>query len=505
MRLGHALVLARMLLVFFVRKVLAVGALRSPVVRLLLAAGAVLLAVVCTGAAFLFLRPLAADRQVWELVLETTTVSALLWTQCAFLFVKVLFLNSEGLLELSFHLPLTGRERAVALLVYEGVMVLVVASAGLFSITVATLLVLGPSSLPLLLETIVVPVLVTYGVLSVLHLLVVRAVTRTRARRVAHLIGILAAFALMLVYARQLPGLVRDVSRRYLEHDASFHPVTAPGWLADRFGTPAFVLAAAFVVAMLAIAVIGLTPQQYVRPSHYLKLWPGASARAVLTAYDRCLLRSSQTWLAGLAAGGVLLTLCLHPTVNPLWALSLLPMGGMYQFAATEPLRSSGLDRSTPWRIYLRLLRAQLILVAGGVAAASVVVLALAPGSLPGAGPALGGSVFAVVSTTFIGVMFPAEHDNPFSVFIGISSTAMVGFVLGAALGILRLDQVVLVAALLALTAVIASYTVIGIRLNQHRSRHEKVTDRPQQPGGRLAAHRRRGSGHLALPHVLDR
>lgn len=505
MRLGHALVLTRMLMVFFMRKVLSVGALRSPVVRVLLGAGAVLLAALCTGAAYLFLRPMASDRDVWQLVLETTTVSAVLWTHCAFLFVKVLFLNSESLLELSFHLPLTGRERAVALLVYEASMVLVVAGAGLFSITTATILVLGPGATLLLLETIVIPVLATYGVLSLVHVVVLRLLERTPLRRAAQLLGILVLFALMLAYAQQLAPLVQDVSQRYLGQDTSFGVLTAPTWFAARFGAPALMAVACAVLAALIAAVLGLTPRQYVRPSRYLKVWRGGSPRVLVTPYDRCLLRSSQTWLAGLAAGGVLVALCLRPTVNPLWALSLLPMGGLYQFAATEPLRTSGWDRSTPSQVYIRLIRSQVLLLTGGILAAALVVAALEPASLPGAGPAVGGSLVAAVLATFVGVMFPAEHDNPFSVFIGISSTAMVGFVLAAALGILRLDPSVLLVVLVLLTAVIAGYTVIGIRLNQQRRRHEEVVTGAQQPGGRHVAHRRRSGGHAALPHVLDR
>lgn len=506
MRLGHALVLTRMLMRFFVRKVLSAGALRSPVVRGLLGTGAVLLAVVCTGAAYLFLRPMVDDRDVWALVLQTTTVSALLWTQCAFLFVKVLFLNSEGLLELSFHLPLTGRERAVALLAYEAVMVCLVAGVGLFSISAATVLLLGPGAVGLLLQTIVVPVLVTYGVLSLLHVGVLRTLERTRLRRVSHLVAILAVFVLMLGYSRQLSSLVGAVSQRYLRQDRSFTPLTAPTWLADAYGDLAFLVLAGVLVTALFIAVLAVTPRQYVRPSRYVKLWRGsASARAHLTPYDRCLLRSSQTWLSALAAGSVFLALCLRPVVNPVWALSLLPMGGLYLFAASEPLRAAGWDRAPAGVVYVRLMRAQLLLVAGGMLVALPLTWALVPSSVPGAGPAVGGAVLATVLSTFIGVTFPAANDNPFSIFLGISATAMVGFILAATLGILQLDLAFLVAALVLLTAVVTAYTIIGIRLNHTRSRHEEVAADPQQRDRWAAAHGHRRSGNLALPHVLHR
>lgn len=503
MRFGHALVLARMLMVFFVRKVLSVGALRSRVVRTLLAVGVVALAVAATGTAYLFLRPVTTDQEVWTLILETATVSALLWTQCAFLFVKVLFLNSESLLELSFHLPLTGRERAVALLVYEAVMVLIVTGAGLFSLTAAAVLILGPAAVLPLVQTIAIPVLAMYGLLSLLYVALLRALERTRLRRVARLVGVLVLFALLLVYSRTLAPLVQEVSRRYLDDDTSFSVVSAPTWFADRFGAPLLISAAIAVLALLTAAVLVLTPRQYVRPSRYLRIRRG-SRRALLTPYDRCLLRSSQTWLAALAAAGVLTALCLNPGLNPLWALSLLPMGGFYHFAATEPLRSSGWDRSTPVQVYRQLLRAQLLLLTGGTIVAALVLAAVRPASLADIGPPVAGCLVAAVIATFIGVVFPAEHDNPFSVFLGISATAMVGLVLALAVGILRLDPVVMLLLLILITVVIAMYTVIGIRLDQRRRRHEEIAAGPELRGGRGVAHRSRGGGHAALSHVLD-
>jgi len=37
----------------------------------------------------------------------------------AFIFVKVLFLSSDGVLELTYQLPLTNKERSVAFLLFE--------------------------------------------------------------------------------------------------------------------------------------------------------------------------------------------------------------------------------------------------------------------------------------------------------------------------------------------------------------------------------------------------
>ena len=100
MRLSHAIALARMLLLFFSRRVLRAGVLRSTPIRILAVVGAVALLAIASAAAYYFLQPVAEDTAVWHLLFDAATVSLVLWAQIAFLLVKTLFLNAEGILEL---------------------------------------------------------------------------------------------------------------------------------------------------------------------------------------------------------------------------------------------------------------------------------------------------------------------------------------------------------------------------------------------------------------------
>lgn len=108
-----------MLLVFFRRRVLRAGVLKSTPVRVFVTVAAVLLLGAMCTASYFFLRPLAGEAAVWRLLFDTSTVSLLLWVQIAFLLVKVLFINGEGMLQLSYQLPLTNRERSTAFLMYK--------------------------------------------------------------------------------------------------------------------------------------------------------------------------------------------------------------------------------------------------------------------------------------------------------------------------------------------------------------------------------------------------
>ncbi|WP_143028853.1 hypothetical protein [Quadrisphaera sp. DSM 44207] len=410
-----------MLLLFFSRRILRLGVLRSVPVRVLAVTGISALAVVCSVAAYHFLEPRAAEAATWRLLFDTATVSVVLWVQIAFLFVKILFANADGLLELSFQLPLTNRERASAFLIYEAVMTAVVVGAGSFSLSISALLLLGPAVLPLLLESILFPVVLTYLALHVLHLALARLFARLGLRAVSNVLLVLAMFAPLVVYSVRLPALITDVSGAYLDGRDQYVWVTSVAWVSRHHGSAVASAATALLALVLVLLSLWLTPDQHVRHSRYVDVPVLGRARRLLTPYDWCFVRSSQTTLCAAVSLASFVYLCVASSLHPVWSLSILSLSGVYQFAATRPLRVLvGADHS-PWRIYWQLLRAQLIVLTVLAVPALVVLLAIQPqvfalSALPLAG-CIGGALLAIC----VGVVFPAEKDNPFSVFIGLA------------------------------------------------------------------------------------
>lgn len=172
----------------------------------------VLLGVMCT-AAYFFLRPLATEAAVWRLMFNTSTVSLLLWVQIAFLLVKVLFINAEGTLQLSYQLPVTNRERSTAFLMYEAAMTAIVAAAGLVSLCVSALILLGPSAIGYITASVILPVVLTYLVLSVLYQLLTRMWMLIGLSRMAGILNVLVLFAALAYYSAQMVPMVQDISR----------------------------------------------------------------------------------------------------------------------------------------------------------------------------------------------------------------------------------------------------------------------------------------------------
>ncbi|MEU2873344.1 hypothetical protein ABZ769_29785 [Streptomyces olivoreticuli] len=504
-RLRQSAVLARMLLVFFRRRVLRAGALKSAPVRVFVTVAAVLLLAAMCTASYFFLRPLADESAVWRLLFDTSTVSLVLWVQIAFLLVKVLFINAEGMLRLSFQLPVTNRERSTAFLMYEAAMTATVAAIGLVSLAVSALILLGPSAAGYITASIVLPTALTYLALSALYQLLTRLWMLTGLSRMAGVLNVLALFAVLAYYTAQMTPMIQDLSGAYLSKRTTYTWVTSVSWAWNEHGPWTALAAATALSAVLVALVFALAPNQHVRQSRYLKLPGSVRLRGVLEPYDWCLLRSAQTVAAAAMALALFAYLLLaQPSVNPLWGLATLSFGGLYQFTATQQLRVLPGAREPAWRVYVRLIRAQLVLLAVFAVPALAITVAIHPGRLLSGGVALASCLGGAVMTTCISIVFPAEKDNPFSVFLGLSVVIVVAGVSVIGLGLLSLPPWAVVGCLAGAAVAFVWYAVQGIHTSESRRRNVQGTVGSEVRHRGRAADAGHRSGGPAQPHVLN-
>ncbi|QPP07126.1 hypothetical protein G4Z16_12850 [Streptomyces bathyalis] len=504
-RLKHSAVLARMLFVFFLRRVLRAGFLRSTPVRVfVMAAAVVLLGAMCT-ASYYFLRPMAGEAAVWRLLFDTATVSILLWVQIAFLLVKVLFINAEGMLRLSYQLPVTNRERSAAFLLYEAAMTALVAAAGLVSLSVSALIILGPSASGYITASVVLPVVLAYLGLSVLYQLLTRLWMLLGLSRMAGILNVLALFAMLAYYFGQMTPMISDVSGAYLSKRTEYTWVTSVSWAWNEQGPWLTLAAGAALSALLVALVFALAPNQHVRQARYLKLPGSVRLRGVLGPYDWCLLRSAQTVAAAAMALAVFAYLLLsESSVNPLWGLAALSFGGLYQFTATQQLRVLPGAQEPAWRVYVRLIRAQLVLLALFAVPAFAITVALFPHLLLSSAVALASCVGGAGVTTCISIVFPAEKDNPFSVFLGLSVFIVVVGLSVIGLGLLSLPPWAVVVCLSGGAVAFVWYAIQGIQTSESRRRNDQGHVGSEVRSGGRAADAGHRSGDPSRPYVLN-
>ncbi|MHC0431242.1 hypothetical protein ACX6XY_13760 [Streptomyces sp. O3] len=466
-------------------------------------ATALLLGTMC-AAAYFFLRPLSDEAAVWRLLFNTSTVSLLLWVQIAFLLVKVLFINAEGMLQFSYQLPVTNRERSAAFLIYEAAMTAVVAAAGIISLAVSALIILGPSAVGYITASVILPVVLAYLLLSVLYQILTRMWGLVGLSRMAGILNVLTLFAVLAYYSAQMTPMIRDISDAYLKRRTEYTWVTSMSWVWNEHGAWLALTVVMVAAAVLMILAFVLAPNQHVRQSRYLKLPGSLRLRNVLGPYDWCLLRSAQTVAAAAMTVALFVYLLAKPSVNPMWSFAALSFGGLYQFTATQPLRLLPGARVSAWRVYGRLMRAQLVLLTVFAAPGLVITVAIYPNQFLASGTALVSCLGGAVMTTCISIVFPAEKDNPVSVFLGLS---VVGIVLGLSmigLGMLSLPAWAMMVCLAGVAVLFIWYAVQGIHTSESRRRNDQgAVGREVRSRGSSADAGDR-DGDIARSHVLN-
>ncbi|MCM3659459.1 hypothetical protein M3148_00390 [Georgenia satyanarayanai] len=496
MRLSHALVVARMLLAFFGRRVLSVGALRLRSVRFAALGTAVVLLVSLTAVARQFLLPYSADREVWDLLFATSTVSLVLWVMVAFIFVKVLFLSSDGVLELTYQLPLTNKERSVAFLLFEAAITLGVALATAVPVMTSAVLLMGPSAVGQILTSMLAPIGVAYLALSLCHVVATRLLSAMRTRPVADLLALLGIFALIVAYAGQMTDLMWHMTDPAAS-GALVWP-TAIAWFAQRAGLGAAMAAVVVVCAVLLVVIVHVMPSRHLRTAKYLDIRLPRRVAAHLTPYDWCLLRSQHTFI-GTVVGVALFGYLLAATdLNPLWSLCTLTIGGLYLFSATAPLRELTGQRQPAWRIYLLSLRPQVLLI--GAVGVPALLLTAAFGRAEGTVVVVLSALISAALTTCLGIIVPSEKDNPLAAFVALATAAVVLTLIALGLGMLQLP---VPAGLLGATALFVVYAIEGIRQDEKRRRNEEGNAGHQLRRRGNTADARRRRALPAVPHVL--
>lgn len=503
-RMPHVALLVRFYITFVVRRVLSRGILSSPAARL--GVGAIVVATLglLTAISYAFLSRTAGDTEVLSLLLNLSSLSAVLWVFVAFIFTKVLFLKSERMLSLTFHLPVTGRERAVALLVWEALMVLSVVAVLFTSSVVPMVLLHGASAIVPIVWALVFPVVTAYVALNAAYMAALRVlglIGLERSRTVILLVVVSAAAA--LYYGRVTEATVA-IANSYGQGRATWSLPLAYTYLAQEFGW--HVSIGAFLVSLIALvwASIALAPHTYVPSQRHVPFPLGFVARIPRVGPQLAMHVRSTEWVLAAFLALVLGTVCVVTGLAPApAACGLLVLNGLGAYAATSRCRwiHPPAAKTGGLGAYVALVGAQ------ALAATPIVVLLTGAACVAGADVssqliAAAGVYVGIVVVTAVGVLFPPEQDNPFSMAVGVSVVVAIAVLAVLATSALALDGPALVGSGVLALLIIVLVSIAGMSINDQRSRYEESN---QRGNGRVdsADHHARGDGRgRAFRHV---
>ena len=216
-------------------------------------------------------------------LLEGMGISSIFWVAAFYTIVRILFLKADELTELTYTLPATNKERLIASVVFE--MLLVgTATIGLSSaLAIACSIVMGWEAVGLFLFGIVPPALITYLILLVIHLGVERILTLVGMARLrglvipALLVGLMAiAFSMMRSQS------VEYMRIRLFEDTIPWVPQLAflriKEAIGGLLGAVSAVLALLGVCGLLLALAIAIAPKEYTPLRSYFLALPGSFA-----------------------------------------------------------------------------------------------------------------------------------------------------------------------------------------------------------------------------------
>lgn len=412
-------------------------------------------------------------------ILEGMGISSIFWVAAFYTIVRILFLKADELTELTYTLPATNKERLIASVVFEMLLVGTATIALSSALAIACSIVVGWKAAELFLFGVVSPALVTYLILLVIHLGVEQLLALVGMARLRGLV-IPALLAGLMAVAF---SLMRDQSIEYmrirlLEDTAPWVPQLAFLRIEEAIGGPlgaaGAVLALLGVCGLLLALAIAIAPKDYTPLRSYFLALPGSLANTRFGALVLMQFRSFENQFVLVSAVVAAFAIPWKSWNAPPAYIMLPAFLGIYAYASSEPLR-----RLTPFRqsagvFYLQLIGSQATIMLALGAVLGTVYLAQG-GQLSDILTVFGFGLVSIVMTNLVGIIFPPEKGNPFSVVIGVILLLSVVATFALGLNMFGLPTEVNVTIIAVLLGFAVFFSVLGISRNEKGVRHEMV------------------------------
>lgn len=467
MTMPQTLALVKLYRRYFTRRVLSTGPLRSTLVRLI--AGAMITAPLgaMSLGSFLFLGSTGMGEEELDMMLQVASVSLLFWILVLLLFVKVLFLRSSAFLGFTLQLPVTNRQRTSALVAFEAFLVVITSLFLVTPLALAMTLRFGVSSVPVLLSGLLFPAVTFYLVCAITFNAAEGTLGSVRLKRVATPGAIFAIGLLAGLYNSKMPSLISAMTGEYLEKRVAFHFVSLYTYIAAKHGNLPSLLVFLCLTALLLPAAVISTPSRAPISKSFFKTRP--SVAGLFSAYVSSSGRRTETMMTVALSYVIALFLLLNGK-NYQAAAGICSLQVLYAHSGTTPLRLLPGRHYSPHSEYCLILLSQLAL-SYACAGPLLVVIFVDEGFLPFFVTCLG-LALGVLVANFLGILFPPDRDNPFSVFISLTLLMAVAVSTAAVIGVLALPEWAILLAGLGAVGSTVFYSITGIETIERKARY---------------------------------
>ncbi|MGJ3189691.1 hypothetical protein [Paenarthrobacter sp. FR1] len=418
------------------------------------------------------MRQYLGGTDLFEPILAIANISVGFWVLIAYTLIRVLFMKADELLKLTFNLPATNKERTLAFALFEASVVAVMTVFVFGAFSISTVLLEGPAFITKILVSIWLPVASVYLLLSLAYYLLERGLFMMR---LARLRGLLVPMVLALGLSALFPYTNEQtavIAESFIDGRDYRSPLLVYSMLDKNVGLWfAFLV---FVAASMAIVagIVAAAPRAYVPLRRFIILLPSKIARWRLGAYTLVLFRSFETLVAVIFVFAFSLFAWMQHIVLPPYVLALITFQGVYAYVNSEPLRRISTLHVSAWTHYLSIVGSQVILWV--TIAVPVVAGSLAQGiEISACLPVAGFCLSNILISTLIGIAFPPEKGNPFTVLVGAVLAIIVILTIALGLNVFNLEPAMSAVVYSFLNILVVTYSILGMQRMERIRRHE--------------------------------
>ena len=474
-RCTRVFVVARVMLLYILRVVITKGALRSSAVRWVAALCIVLLLITASAISVMTFSGARNNSFAVDLIFSINSVSSVLWSALAFLITKMLMASSSGMMSLTNLLAVTNKERQRAVDVLEILALFVIISAGLFSMTVGTMVSFGDEAVVPLLTCVVLPVLTTLAVLTTLYRVTDLMLAHLGINKNRGSIMIALFFFVVVASWRESISLVVKIASPMEKQPFSIWTLAYKD-LVERYGSASLVfIFPACLFALVAAFVLVPSTNMEARSRFFDFPLPGSFVSGIKfhLAY---VLRSRYAVESALLSIVFIAFMATFPpgdVPSVLWGVEPVTFSGFYHFASVNPSIRVLEPNLSSTRMYSRMMVSQLLVV--GCLASLATFFDVLRGeelsaTLTGAVGVLGSLIISIC----VGIAMPAMDDNPISVLVGTCIALSVLILLSIITGVINVNSATTAMLVVLVACLAVAYSIYSLEANRkvnHASR----------------------------------
>lgn len=429
MKLQNIFRLQKLYYLFFIRQVLSVGILKEKLFRIV--ASVILFSLLTATFLFnynLFDGSLVLPDIDWESsLIRSRLTQAVTWSSASFIFIKLLFLKKGSFLQMTSQLPVTNRQRNLSLILFELIMIILIVSCFSLSYAIAFMFRFGLAGMLVLVTTFFMTCVALYLLLQLMYMLISYTLTILK----------LVKFQTIIVY------LTLAISFVFINHSTTqfllgptfghegFHWSILFFWLHEELHLIFSILTFLISSSIIGYLILLIPINSYIKENNYANInIPFVKNSKLLHLYLLQLVRRVENYVTVILSCTLFIFLITYimtaDMINPLVALMLIALLGLYTYAQTDGIRliSYKLNYRASYD-YLCLIFSQIVYVS----IISLPLLLLHVLLSDTLFPLISylnvyfNIIITIIVTTYAGILFPTKKDNPFSPFIGTIMT----------------------------------------------------------------------------------